>query len=603
MSKAINGELTIMKSDKTSSDRAELERLYRRNTAPSDLEDDDHASYDEEEFAERAKQARRRRTSGSPLNSKSRQHDYYQKAKPSTTSLLTLCALSLVVNVITIKAPEFLGSLVPIPAQVTTPNPLPTTPVVADVSNSFNRIPGLSASKSTITGFADAESMTAAYYWTMTLTNSGNASQEARMRINLPTGATISRATLWVNGVAQEAAFSTTSQVTTAYNWVRNGRQEQFLGVFHDPLIITQESPGHILVKAAPVTAGGAEMKIRIGFTAPLKISGQGTTELELPHVEESNFNISSLQDVHIESSSPVSSNDTAVLGQAEQKRFMLRGNIRPEELGSLKIDVQRPVGAKTFAVRATHSPIGTYIVVNLRPDSSGGSSLTLEKTRHKPNCQILQSEPAAHRLSTLWAYAQVESLAAKGDTNQANQLAHVHRVVSSISGATVLELEGDYSRTGLSRDLYATSAFTGDSIAAGGGAQLSAPNSRLARGGQSAPILQGATNGYIGPQGSDATVITGVNTAGTVRVSNLANLEALVNLFASGVQLCLGTVGVAMLLHAFIFRTSILIGKAREIGPAKLVMIGTLLVSLAACAQGASYWLVATARDMNLFA
>ncbi len=42
------------------------------------------------------------------------------------------------------------------------------------------------------------------------------------------------------------------------------------------------------------------------------------------------------------------------------------------------------------------------------------------------------------------------------------------------------------------------------------------------------APTLQGATNGTIGPQGSDATYITGVNTAGTVRVNNLANSGSL---------------------------------------------------------------------------
>lgn len=41
-----------------------------------------------------------------------------------------------------------------------------------------------------------------------------------------------------------------------------------------------------------------------------------------------------------------------------------------------------------------------------------------------------------------------------------------------------------------------------------------------LAHGGV-APLLQGATNGTIGAMGSDATVITGVNTAGTVRVNN----------------------------------------------------------------------------------
>lgn len=44
-------------------------------------------------------------------------------------------------------------------------------------------------------------------------------------------------------------------------------------------------------------------------------------------------------------------------------------------------------------------------------------------------------------------------------------------------------------------------------------------------------PILQGATNGTIAPQGGDATVVQGVNTAGTVRVNNLANLAACGNL------------------------------------------------------------------------
>jgi len=36
--------------------------------------------------------------------------------------------------------------------------------------------------------------------------------------------------------------------------------------------------------------------------------------------------------------------------------------------------------------------------------------------------------------------------------------------------------------------------------------------------------MLQGATNGTIGPQAGDATVVEGVNTAGTVRENSLAN-------------------------------------------------------------------------------
>ena len=46
---------------------------------------------------------------------------------------------------------------------------------------------------------------------------------------------------------------------------------------------------------------------------------------------------------------------------------------------------------------------------------------------------------------------------------------------------------------------------------------------SNQAGAGSNAPTLQAATNGTVGPQGSDATYITGVNTAGTVRVNNLA--------------------------------------------------------------------------------
>lgn len=46
-----------------------------------------------------------------------------------------------------------------------------------------------------------------------------------------------------------------------------------------------------------------------------------------------------------------------------------------------------------------------------------------------------------------------------------------------------------------------------------------------------STPALQGPPNGTTGPQGGDATVIQGVNTAGTVRVSGGSNYEALYNL------------------------------------------------------------------------
>jgi Ca-activated chloride channel family protein len=71
------------------------------------------------------------------------------------------------------------------------------------------------------------------------------------------------------------------------------------------------------------------------------------------------------------------------------------------------------------------------------------------------------------------------------------------------------------------------------------GSAPMTGTQSEAVTGTQLAPMLQGATNGTIGPQGGgamygaagmtagDATTVVGVNTAGTVRVNNLANLEA----------------------------------------------------------------------------
>src|SRR5262249_4564287 len=71
-----------------------------------------------------------------------------------------------------------------------------------------------------------------------------------------------------------------------------------------------------------------------------------------------------------------------------------------------------------------------------------------------------------------------------------------------------------------------------------GGSAQTNTGSQTRQEQDSQAPTLQAATNGTIGPQGSDATYITGVNTAGTVRVNNLANLEALLNIIANGMEI-----------------------------------------------------------------
>ena len=109
-------------------------------------------------------------------------------------------------------------------------------------------------------------------------------------------------------------------------------------------------------------------------------------------------------------------------------------------------------------------------------------------------------------------------------------------------------------------------------------------------------PILQGATNGTIGPQGGDATAIMGVNTAGTVRVNNLANLEALLNIIANGMEILGIAWGGPTMIMGFMHMA------AGTHDAMKRVLFGAAGVTGGLATPGAINWLVASARDANLF-
>jgi hypothetical protein len=109
-------------------------------------------------------------------------------------------------------------------------------------------------------------------------------------------------------------------------------------------------------------------------------------------------------------------------------------------------------------------------------------------------------------------------------------------------------------------------------------------------------PTLQGATNGTIAPQGSDATVISGVNTAGTVRVNNLANLEALLNIIANGMEILGIAWGGPTMIMGFMHMA------AGTQDAMKRVLWGGAGVTGGLATPGCINWLVASARDANLF-
>ncbi len=101
---------------------------------------------------------------------------------------------------------------------------------------------------------------------------------------------------------------------------------------------------------------------------------------------------------------------------------------------------------------------------------------------------------------------------------------------------------------------------------------------------------------GPIGPQGLDTNVIEGINTAGTVRVNMLANFESLVNITANGAEV-IGIIWASILLVS-VYRC--MTKNARQ--DKKRLAFGISIFALALAIPGLVNWLLASARDANLF-
>lgn len=145
-----------------------------------------------------------------------------------------------------------------------------------------------------------------------------------------------------------------------------------------------------------------------------------------------------------------------------------------------------------------------------------------------------------------------------------------------------------------MAQDYWSSTAATGNY----GNNTFNYTGSQTMQGGTaSAPMLQGATHGTIGPQGTDATVIEGVNTAGTVRVNNLANLEALLNIIANGMEILGIAWGGPTMIMGFMHMA------AGTQDAMKRVLWGCAGVTGGLATPGCINWLVASARDANLFA
>lgn len=145
------------------------------------------------------------------------------------------------------------------------------------------RVPGLSLAASRIDGSAAVADSLAYVEWTVEIANAAAVQNEARFTLAMPEGAVASRATLWVGGIPREASVAGRAEVRAAYTKVISARR--------DPLLVTTDGAGRLLVQAFPIAPGGS-MRLRIGYTAPFAIAADGGRTQALPAIVERNFEI-----------------------------------------------------------------------------------------------------------------------------------------------------------------------------------------------------------------------------------------------------------------------------------------------------------------------
>ena len=92
----------------------------------------------------------------------------------------------------------------------------------------------------------------------------------------------------------------------------------------------------------------------------------------------------------------------------------------------------------------------------------------------------------------------------------------------------------------------------------------------------------------------TDSAAVAGVNTAGTVRVNMLANLEAVMNIGANGIQIVCMIWGAVLM-----YSCAKAIGKPNR-GRSFVFALLPLLCGI--CAPASINWVVAACRDASLF-
>jgi hypothetical protein len=283
------------------------------------------------------------------------------------------------------------------------------------------------------------------------------------------------------------------------------------------------------------------------------------------------------------------------------------------------------------------HSEIGPFLQVprssmSVKEDLSdffskwkanaNGYEVSLTQSSDKPDKAYVASSDEGRELLALHANQKVKELVLARHIRKSARIAVAYGLVTPVSCALVPEVNNNdtdiddaalASRSnqqqsdGNALGMFAN-AIPGSVPSESSGASSGTVGTISAQGMSEAQLAtmtpSGASNGTIGPQGYDATYVTGVNTAGTVRVNNLANLEALLNIVANLWEVGLMIGGAIIFLNAFVTESLSMevLGQEIELSRSQRIAIAIGVFLLGLAFPGLVNWFVASARDANLF-
>jgi hypothetical protein len=214
---------------------------------------------------------------------------------------------------------------------------------------------GLAMSNSQISGNVDATTLSAYLDWNMSFHNGTTSPQEARGEIELPPGAVVSQATLWMNGKPQGAVFAPTAAARQAYqSTVEKAR---------DPLLVTTAGSNKVLFQCWPVPASG-EAKIRIGIAVPLKPGTDGDCLMQFPSLLSTNFTKSRRDFVRLESRDKLFADEIGDVVGGDESGYSVNGAMhrREDDQSLTTLHVSRTKSVEVVAVKDPHTS-GRFIV------------------------------------------------------------------------------------------------------------------------------------------------------------------------------------------------------------------------------------------------